>query len=91
MVEYTPRPFDDRASGRLGSSVGLQKGLLVHAHAKTLMTYRHGKLSLESSKLLVHLKKNDSFPPPSPCISVGKDWEMVIRMWQVRIRKTIQA
>ena len=90
MDESAPRPLDDRANGRLGSSVGLQKGLLVRAHAKTLITYQHGKLSLESSRFLVHVKKNDNFPLPSLC----KRWkgvEMVIQMWQVQTRKTVQA
>jgi hypothetical protein len=75
MEESAPRPFDDRANSGLRSSVGLRKGLLVLAHAKTLTTYQHGKLSLELLRLLAYVKKNDDCPLPRPCISVEEDWK----------------
>jgi hypothetical protein len=40
-----------------------------------LTTYQHGKLSLESSGFLAHVKKHDDCPLPSQCISAEKDWK----------------
>jgi hypothetical protein len=47
----------------------------VHAHAKMLTIYQHGKLSLEPLRFLARVKENDDCPLPSPCISVEKDWK----------------